>query len=140
MERVSESSFYSRPSTATKEPTDKKLKATSSEMNNTELRKLDRWDPHINAIFEILDITEVGRKDDLLATADLIKLAQISSKYFFLCMIEEGMPYKIYTFIRSCFLSSRIMLNNFTFILYRSNWSPVLCETSRIVVVAVLHT
>lgn len=91
MERVSESTFYLEKSLEVKEPVDKKTKTTMTETNKIELKSLDVWDRHIHAIFEMLDITEVGGKDDLLTVADQIKLAQMSAKYFFLCMIVEGM-------------------------------------------------
>lgn len=90
MDFVSLSTLYSPNNGESSEPDKKKIKLLPSETNKIELANANMYKRHIHMIFELLDITEVGAKDETLCMTDIIKMSQLSAKYFFWSMIEEG--------------------------------------------------
>lgn len=89
---VATSTLYVREKgeTQANPPVNKKIKIELSETNKIELEHHNLLKRHIHTIFELLDVTEIGAKDDTLCMTDVIKLSQLSAKYFFWAMVEEG--------------------------------------------------
>lgn len=71
-------------------PINKKIKTELTETNKIELEHHNLFKRHIHTIFELLDVSAIGAKDDTLCMTDIIKLSQLSSRYFFWVMVEEG--------------------------------------------------
>lgn len=76
--------------TQTNAPDNKKMKIVSTETNKLELEYRALYRRHIHVCFEMLDIIDVGHKDDPISMVEIIKLTQLTVKYFFWSMIEEG--------------------------------------------------
>lgn len=89
-------------------PDNKKLKCAPTEINKNELEYIILYKRHIHVVFELLDIIGVGQIDDQICMIDMIKLSQLTTKYFFWSMIEEG------------------KIVNFSTHIFRSNLMPII--------------
>lgn len=89
MADVATSTIY-MPEEPNKEPENKKIKSATNETNEFELKYRSLYKRHIHVIFDILDTIDAGHKDDTTGMMDTVRLAQLTTKYFFWSMIEEG--------------------------------------------------
>lgn len=74
---------------ATDPPASKKLKTIDSSINRKE-KYSNTYRNHIHAVMSLLDILEIGHKDQQLSLEFCIKLAELNTKYFFWSTMESG--------------------------------------------------
>lgn len=74
------------------EPVTKKIKTVESRLNRKEqcYKYTIIYKQHIHAVMSLLDILEIGKKDQLLAMDKCIKWADLIVKYFFWSLTETG--------------------------------------------------
>lgn len=70
-------------------PANKKLKTADSSINRKE-KYSNTYRNHIHAVMSLLDILEIGHKDQQLSLEFCIKLAELNTKYFFWSTMESG--------------------------------------------------
>lgn len=74
------------------EPVTKKIKTVESRLNRKErcYKYTVTYKQHIHAVMSLLDILEIGKKDQPLAMDKCIKWAELIVKYFFWSLTETG--------------------------------------------------
>lgn len=74
------------------EPVAKKIKTLESRLNRKErcYKYTVMYKQHIHTVMSLLDILEIGKKDQPLAMDKCIKLAELIVKYFFWSLTETG--------------------------------------------------
>lgn len=74
------------------EPVSKKIKSAESRLNRKEkcFKYTMTYKKHIHAVMSLLDILEIGKKDQPLAMDKCIKWAELIVKYFFWSLTETG--------------------------------------------------
>lgn len=79
---------------ANDEPVSKKIKMVESRLNRKErcYKYTITYKRHIHAVMSLLDILEIGNKDEQLAMDKCIKWAELIVKYFFWSLTETGTP------------------------------------------------
>lgn len=75
------------------EPVSKKIKTVESRLNRKErcYKYTLTYKKHIHAVMSLLDILEIGKKDQPLAMDKSIKWAELIVKYFFWSLTETGL-------------------------------------------------
>lgn len=74
------------------EPVTKKIKTVESRLNRKErcYKYTIVYKKHIHSVMSLLDILEIGKKDQALAMDKCIKWAELIVKYFFWSLTETG--------------------------------------------------
>lgn len=82
------------------EPVTKKIKTVESRLNRKErcYKYTIIYKQHIHAVMSLLDILEIGKKDQPLAMDKCIKWAELIVKYFFWSLTETGNYILYYNF------------------------------------------
>lgn len=80
------------------EPVSKKIKTVESRLNRKErcYKYTLTYKKHIHAVMSLLDILEIGKKDQPLAVDKSIKWAELIVKYFFWSLTETGTYVNVY--------------------------------------------